>query len=167
MEILNICSNELASEGQYFESIWTIDGRQITDLKNLEPDTKILLVSDLPMAESNPLITLSKSMRESVSAINKDKDAAPPKNVVGLQGNNFAVDSWKDYYNLSLLRNEEGLNKSKDNWFKSTHRSWATKNQGVLEVAHMSAEPSVDDMFTQEMVALGSSRTDVSTVVSH
>ena len=41
---------------------------------------------------------------------------------------------------MSLQRNEEGLNKSKDNWFKSQHRNWATKNQGVLEVAHMSAE---------------------------
>ena len=139
MEILNICSNELASEGQYFESIWTIDGMQITDLKNLELDTKILLVSDLPMADSNPLITLSKSMRESASAINKAAGAGT-KNIDGLKGNNFAVDSWKDYYNLSLLRNEEGLNKSKDNWFKSQHSNWTTKNQGVLEVAHLSAE---------------------------
>lgn len=83
MEILNICSNELASEGQYFDSIWTIDGRQITDLKNLEPDTKILLASDLPMADSNPLITLSKSMRESASNI-KAADIAGSKNVIGL-----------------------------------------------------------------------------------
>ena len=97
---------------------------QITDLKNLELDTKILLVSDLPMADSNPLITLSKSMRESASAINKAAGAGT-KNIDGLKGNNFAVDSWKDYYNLSLLRNEEGLNKSKDNWFKSQHSNWA------------------------------------------
>ena len=58
----------------------------------------------------------------------------------GLKGNEFAVDTWKDYYRLSLKRNDQGLNKTKDSWFNAEHRNWAEKNQGVLEVAHFSAE---------------------------
>lgn len=60
--------------------------------------------------------------------------------MTGLKGNSFAVNTWKDYYKLSLKRNEQGLNDTMDQWFNTEHKNWAAKNQGILEVAHFSAE---------------------------
>ena len=49
LEILQICSNELAVDGQYYESIWTLDGQQVYDLNELSLNCKICLCSFLPM----------------------------------------------------------------------------------------------------------------------
>ena len=39
-----------------------------------------------------------------------------------------------------MMRNEQGINRTTTKWFKTEHGNWATKNQGVLEVAHLHAE---------------------------
>ena len=50
------------------------------------------------------------------------------------------MNNWKDYYNLSMMRNEQGINRTTTKWFATEHGNWAAKNQGVLEVAHLQAE---------------------------
>ena len=53
LEILQLCTNELSHDGQNFESIWTLDGQQVTNLNDLDPECKICLVSTLPMMDMN------------------------------------------------------------------------------------------------------------------
>ena len=60
--------------------------------------------------------------------------------VTGLQGNVFAVNSWKDFYTLSVKQSEMGVKKSKENWFKNEHQKWVSSNLGILEGAHLQAE---------------------------
>ena len=45
-----MCSHELAKGDKCYDSLWTLDGQQITDLNDLPEDTRICLVSYLPMA---------------------------------------------------------------------------------------------------------------------
>ena len=52
LEILQVCSHELADKEKCYNSLWTLDGHQVTDLNELPEDTKICLVSYLPMAEA-------------------------------------------------------------------------------------------------------------------
>ena len=138
LEILQLCSNELATSGQYYQSLWTLDGKQITQFSEIKPDAKILLVSYLPMMDHNAF-TLSKRMKSTRTMIIDGVETCP-KTTGGLKGNEFAVNTWKDYYKISLKRNEMGLNESKEQWFNTEHQNWAIKNQGVLELAHISAE---------------------------
>lgn len=48
--------------------------------------------------------------------------------MTGLTGNEFAVSTWKDYYQLSLRRTEEGLNYTKNQWFSTEHQKWYDQN---------------------------------------
>lgn len=60
--------------------------------------------------------------------------------MTGLKGNEYAVTSWKDYYQLSLKRTERGLKSKKESWFQNEHKSWAITNLDVLEEAHLKEE---------------------------
>ena len=51
LEILQVCSHELADKEKCYNSLWTLDGQQVTDLNELPEDTKICLVSYLPMSD--------------------------------------------------------------------------------------------------------------------
>ena len=60
--------------------------------------------------------------------------------MAGIQGNEYAVKSWNDYYQLSLKRTEFGVKKAKENWFDTEHDQWTEKNAGYLENAHLLQE---------------------------
>ena len=97
LEILQTCSNELAKEGEYYQSIWTLDGQQISDLDKVDPECKILLVSHLPMAAATSNVNLKPRSRKNnvmtQDSLNVSSEAVKT-NVQGLIGNAFAVNNW-------------------------------------------------------------------------
>ena len=89
----------------------------MSDLDNLDPDCKICLVSYLPMIS---FLEANIKQRKTFTNHNVEKGGHiknQSMNMRGLTENEFAVKNWKDYYNLSLKRAEEGLNQTKETWF--------------------------------------------------
>lgn len=93
----------------------------MTDLNELDSECKICLVSHLPMAMT--LASTSNIRRRKI--LDEGLVQGPPASAMqGLTGNEYAIDSWKDYYQLSLKRAEEGLKNSKQKWFNTEHDRW-------------------------------------------
>lgn len=97
LEILQICSNELAKENEYYQSLWTLDGKQINNFDDLDPETKILLCSHLPMFDFKSAAHLGISKRRQQTLKNRNTDPKQlnsgsndaPVQMSGLQGNEF------------------------------------------------------------------------------
>ena len=142
LEILQVCSNELAKEDEHFQSIWTLDGIQVTDLNDLEDDCKMCLVSHLPMVQNSTALLQSrtKKLRQLNSSLDETFPLKKATAMTGLKGNEYAVASWKDYYQHSLKRTERGLKSKKESWFQNEHKAWAITNSDVLEEAHLREE---------------------------
>ena len=58
----------------------------------------------------------------------------------GIKNNDYMVQSWKEYYCLSLKHTESGVKAAKDQWFRNTHEQWRQQNKNTLESAHIGAE---------------------------
>lgn len=137
LEILQICTSELSRDNSQFESIWTLSGKQVVDLNELESDCKICLVSKLPQhnrANRNVRKHLPKSMH------NMPTPLEGSVNMQGLRNNHFAVSSWKGYYQQSVKQAEIGVRNAKNSWFLRTHDQWIEQNNGLIEDAHIQAE---------------------------
>ena len=138
---MQICSDELGSDGECFQSIWTLDSKQITDLNDIEEDCGILLVSHLPMMFVKPSNLKARRKVGDVSKVLNELPlqgaAAVQQETKGLKGNQFVVNSWKDFYQLSIKRTESGLKSAKDSWFRTEYGSWIESNAHRLENAHL------------------------------
>lgn len=51
LEILQICSWQLTQDRKSYNSLWLLDGSQVTDLNNLPEDCEVLICSEMPMMD--------------------------------------------------------------------------------------------------------------------
>ena len=133
LEILQECSNTLAEDDRYYESLWTLDGKQIQDLNSIDKDTKMLLCSYLPMIQKGGVgahLGMSRRMQtQKTRNLAKQQLTSRSTNSggnAGLQSNEYAINNWSDFYNISLKRAEQGLTQTKDKWFNTQHSEWQT-----------------------------------------
>ena len=98
LEVLQVCSNVLSKDDRCYQSIWTLDAKQVSDLDELDPDCKICLVSHLPAFNKLDQANIRPRRRTASGA----PEAQQRQSAMGLRGNEFAISTWKDYYQLSL-----------------------------------------------------------------
>ena len=105
LEVLQVCSNVLSKDDRCYQSIWTLDARQVSDLDELDPDCKICLVSHLPAFNRLDQANIRPRRRTGTGA----PEAQQRPSAMGLRGNEFAISTWKDYYQLSLRQAMRGI----------------------------------------------------------
>lgn len=74
----------------------------------MDPECKICLVSHMPMVEKS-MLHLQLKKRPFLNNELEIKKGSATGDVTGLQGNAFAVNSWKDFYTLSVNQTEMGV----------------------------------------------------------
>jgi hypothetical protein len=73
MEVLTICSYELTKDTKTYQSLWEMNGVQITDLNLIGEDCQLLVCSEMPMMASGTEFKIR--VRPNMNISLKEKDA--------------------------------------------------------------------------------------------
>ena len=106
-EILALCSQKLYDGSKIFQSLWSSDGVEFTDLNDVPDGCQLLIASEQPMSQGT----------------------APGSRLAGIE----VVKDWQSYFKLSTHQIQDRLNRSKTRWCDANFKQWVSQNKTKLD----------------------------------
>lgn len=127
-----------------FQSLYTLDGKYITDLEEIPEDCQIVLVSENPppkeqikrmtvQAEHDCISELQKSLSDGGLSIVESFQDEQPKEIIGLKNNIYKFDTKNEYMKQKVKQVENSIQDKKHKWLERNLEKWYNSTPHIYD----------------------------------